>query len=143
MTAPVEYRTVSEEKQKPVPDEQTLGKLLEAAYVLQEHNREMRQLELRLSQKRNQAEAEDRAYPPESPSQQGKYPDASPPSDSTSTLARIVETQHQIQFRRLEFESALKLVADRVREMTNATGAAISIIERKSCLLYTSPSPRD
>jgi hypothetical protein len=132
VTAPVEYRTVSEEKHKPVPDEQTLGKLLEAAYVLQEHNREMRRLELRLGQKRDQVEAEDPAYSPESPSPQGKSPEASPPSDNTSTLARIVETQHQIQFRRLGFESALKLVADRVREMTNATGAAISIIERKA-----------
>jgi hypothetical protein len=123
---------VSEEKHKPVHDEQTLGKLLEAAYVLQEHNREMRRLELRLGPKRDQVEAEDRAYSPESPSPQGKFPEASAPWDNTSTLARIVETQHQIQFRRLEFESALKLVADRVREMTNATGAAISIIERKS-----------
>lgn len=132
MTAPVEYRTVSEEKHKPVHDEQTLGKLLEAAYVLQEHNREMLRLELRLGQKRDQVVAEDRAYSPEGPSPQGKSPETSAPSDNTSTLARIVETQHQIQFRRLEFESALKLVADRVREMTNATGAAISIIERKS-----------
>jgi GAF domain-containing protein len=123
---------VSEEKHKPVPDEQTLGKLLEAAYVLQEHNREMRRLELRLGQKRDQVEAEDRAYPPEIPPPQEKSPEASTPWDNTSTLARIVETQHQIQFRRLEFESALKLVADRVREMTNATGAAISIIERKT-----------
>ena len=132
MTAPVEYRTVSEEKHKPVPDEQTLGKLLEAAYVLQEHNREMRRLELRLGQKRDQVEALDRDDPSEDPSPQRRSPEASPPSDNTSTLARIVETQHQIQFRRLEFESALKLVAERVCGMTNATGAAISIIERKT-----------
>jgi hypothetical protein len=123
---------VSEEKHKPVPDEQTLGKLLEAAYVLQEHNREMQKLELRLRLKRDQVEAEDRAEPPESPSPQAKSPEPPPPSDNNSTLARIVETQHQIQFRRLEFESALKLVAERVCGMTNATGAAIGIIERNT-----------
>jgi hypothetical protein len=121
---------VSEEKHKPVPDEQTLGKLLEAAYVLQEHNREMQKLELRLRLKRDQVEAEDRSGPHESPSPQAKSPEPPPPSDNNSTLARIVETQHQIQFRRLEFESALKLVAERVCGMTNATGAGIGIIER-------------
>jgi len=44
----VEDRTVSEPKNKPVPDEQALAKLLEAAYVLQEHNREMRHLQSRM-----------------------------------------------------------------------------------------------
>jgi len=129
---PVEDRTVSEEKHKPVPDEQTLGKLLEAAYVVQEHNREMQKLELRLRVKRDQLEAEDRAYPLESPVPQAKSPEPAPPPDNTSTLAKIVETQHQIQFRRMEFESALKLVAERVCGMTNANGAAIGIIERKT-----------
>jgi hypothetical protein len=129
---PVEDRTVSEEKHKPVTDEQMLGKLLEAAYVLQEHNREMRREEFRLGLKRDQADAEDRANSLESPSQQVKSPSPAPLSDNTSTLAKMVETQHQIQFRRLEFESALKLVAERVCEMTNATGAAVGIIERKT-----------
>ena len=45
---PVEKEIVSEEKDKPVLDEQTLAKLLEAAYVLQEHNRELQQMELGL-----------------------------------------------------------------------------------------------
>jgi hypothetical protein len=129
---PVEDRTVSEKKHKPVPDEQTLGKLLEAAYVLQEHNREMRMLEFRPRLKRDQVDAEDRASALESPSPQAKSLEPTPPSDDASTLGKIVETQHQIQFRRLEFESALKLVAERVCEMTNATGAAVGIIERKT-----------
>ena len=44
---------MSGEKSKPAPDEQTLAKLLEAAYVLQEHNREKQRLDLRLGLKRS------------------------------------------------------------------------------------------
>ena len=40
-----EQRTVSDEKKKSGLDEQTFGKLLEAAYLLQEHNRQVRQTE--------------------------------------------------------------------------------------------------
>jgi GAF domain len=124
---------VSEEKQKPVPDEQTLGKLLEAAYVIQEHNREMRRLELRPGVKREQVKAEDYSYPVQNPTPQAKSPQSAPPlPDNASTLAKIVQTQHQIQFRRLEFQTALKLVAERVCEMTNASGAAIAIIDGKN-----------
>jgi hypothetical protein len=129
---PVEDRTVSDEKHKPVPDEQTLGKLLEAAYVLQEHNREMRMPDFRPRLKRNQGDAEDLASALESPSSQAKPAEPALPSDNASTLGKIVETQHQIQFRRLQFESALKLVAERVCEMTNATGAAVGILERNT-----------
>jgi hypothetical protein len=128
----VEYRTVSEEKHKPVPDEQTLGKLLEAAYVIQEHNREMRRLELRPGMKREQVKAEDNSYPVQNPSPPAKSPQPAPLPDNASTLAKIVQTQHQIQFRRLEFQTALKLVAERVCEMTNASGAAIAIIDGKN-----------
>ena len=92
----------------------------------------MRMLEFRPRPKRDPVDAEDRAYPLESPSSQAKSPEPTPPSDNASTLGKIVETQHQIQFRRLEFESALKLVAERVCEMTNATGAAVGIIEYKT-----------
>ena len=41
----VEKEIVSEDKPKPVLDEETLDKLLEAAYVLQEHNRELQEME--------------------------------------------------------------------------------------------------
>ena len=44
----LEKEIVSEEKDKPVFDERALDKLLEAAYVLQEHNRRLREMELRL-----------------------------------------------------------------------------------------------
>jgi GAF domain len=130
--APVEYRTVSDEKHKPVPDEQTLGKLLEAAYVIQEHNREMRKLELRPGVKREQVKAEDNSYQVQNPSPQAKSPQPAALPDNASTLAKIVQTQHQIQFRRLEFQTALKLVAERVCEMTTASGAAIAIIDGKN-----------
>ena len=132
MIAPVEYRTVSDEKHKPVPDEQTLGKLLEAAYVIQEHNREMQRLELRPGVKREQAKAGDKSYPVQNPSPKAKSPEPAPLPDNASTLAKIVQTQHQIQFRRLEFQTALKLIAERVCEMTNASGAAIAIIDGKN-----------
>lgn len=123
---------MSEEKHKPVPDEQTLGKLLEAAYVIQEHNQEMRRLELRPGVKRDQVKAEDNSHPVQNPSSQAKSPQPAPLPDNASTLAKIVQTQHQIQFRRLEFQTALKLVAERVCEMTNASGAAIAIIDGKN-----------
>jgi len=56
----VEKEIVSEEKQKPVLDEQTLAMLLQAAYVLQEHNLEMQEMERGLSLKRDQIEAEEK-----------------------------------------------------------------------------------
>lgn len=131
MTAPVEYRTVSEEKSKPVPDEQTLAKLLEAAYVLQEHNREMQRLQPRFGSKPDQDETETLASPVQDPSPATKSPIPGL-GENTSTLAKIVETQHQIQVRRLEFPDALKLIAERVLELTNAAGVAIGIIEGKN-----------
>jgi len=123
---------VSEEKYKPVADEQTLAKLLEAAFVLQEHNREMQRRGLHSGLRRKRMDVEGQAFPFPNPAPATKpaKPAASP--DDASTLAKIVESQHQIQLRRLDFESALKLVADRVCEMTQARGAAIGIMEGKS-----------
>lgn len=123
---------MSEEKYKPVADEQTLAKLLEAAFVLQEHNREMQRRGLHSGLRRKRMDVEGQAFPFPNPAPATKpaKPAASP--DDASTLAKIVESQHQIQLRRLDFESALKLVADRVCEMTQARGAAIGIMEGKS-----------
>ncbi|HEV2397557.1 MAG TPA: GAF domain-containing protein [Candidatus Sulfotelmatobacter sp.] len=127
---------MSEENNKPVLDEQTLGKLLEAAYVLQEHNREMQQLEMCLDLKREEIEAQDRAAKPEAASDQtrpGKTPSPAPePADYTLTLAKIVETQHQIQLRHLDLQSAMSLVAERVAQMAHAEGAAIGLINGKN-----------
>jgi|HubBroStandDraft_5_1064220.scaffolds.fasta_scaffold42232_1 GAF domain-containing protein len=126
----VEKEIVSAEKDKPVLDEHTLGKLLEAAYVLQEHNRELQQMELGLSLKREQIEAEERSAPAEgAPRRQGT--DLAADSDYTFTLAKIVETQHQIQVRHLEFESAMSMVAERLILIARASGASIGILDGK------------
>jgi hypothetical protein len=50
----IEKVIVSEENKKPPHDEQALAKLLEAAYVLQEHSDELRALELQLRLTRTQ-----------------------------------------------------------------------------------------
>src|SRR5271165_5185554 len=120
----VEKEIVSEEKDKPVLDEQMLAKLLEAAYVLQEHNRELKEKERVLELTRNMLEAAER-----STSTQGAppRPESEPAagSDYTFTLARIVETQHQIQVRNLGLESAMLLVTERLIEIARAGGAGI------------------
>lgn len=110
-----------ERKNKPVLDEQSFSKLLEAAYVLQEHNREMQAKNSRLSQ----------TSEPKSPTTVGKQPASKEPVIETEygiTLAKIVETQHDIQVRQLDLGNALRLVASRVVEITNARGAAVGIV---------------
>ncbi len=121
---------VSEEKPKPVLDEQTLAKLLEAAFVLQEHNREVQEIELGLDLKREQTEAEQKAQAP-LPAEPvaRREPDAAAHGDYTLTLAQIVATQHQIQIRNLELEKAMTLVAERLTEMARADGAAIGMVD--------------
>jgi GAF domain-containing protein len=133
----VEKEIVSEEKDKPVLDEQTLAKLLEAAYVLQEHNRELQQMELSLDLKRDQLEAEERdevrSAAPASRAAASKTQETETPAstDYTSTLAEIVATQHQIQVRHLELEPAMALVADRLTQIARAGGAVIGILDDK------------
>ena len=121
-----------EEKENPVFDEQTLDKLLEAAFVLQEHNRSLRALDLKLQLKRDQVEASDRdsSVPGEPPRAQA-LPFATPP-DYTLTLGKIVETQHHIQVRKLGLDDAMSLVAQRVMEIGAATGAAIGLVNGQS-----------
>lgn len=128
----VEKEIVSEEKDKPVFDEPTLAKLLEAAYVLQEHNRELQEMELGLELKRDALEAEERSTAP--PAQRAPQPPpAQPaaPADYTFTLAKIVETQHQIQVRHLELDNAMALAVERLSQIARANGAAIAILEGK------------
>jgi putative methionine-R-sulfoxide reductase with GAF domain len=125
----VKEEIVPEEKNKPVLDEQTLAKLLEAAYVLQEHNRELRKLELGFELKRDQVEAEQRSSPPFAAGSSAQASDNSPQADYTFTLGQIVETQHRIQVRHLELDNALSLVAERVVEIARARGAAIAIMD--------------
>ena len=125
----VSENIVPENNDKPVFDEQTLAKVLEAAYLLQEHNRELLELELR---------TEARAYPaglgPGAPAVQtpGSTRETAPKDDYTAVLAQIVETQHQIQVRHLDLEHAVSLIAKRVLEMTRAVGAGIGILEGRN-----------
>jgi GAF domain-containing protein len=127
----VENGIVSEERNKPVLDEQTLAKLLEAAYVLQEHNREVRELELDLDLKRAQIEEEEKKKAAASSTQKTAQPRDSEgvTPDYTFTLAQIVATQHQVQIRHLDFDKAMALIAERVIEIARASGAAIGILD--------------
>ena len=119
---------MSEEKHKPGLDEQTLANLLEAAYVLQEHNRERRGMELVLELKREQIEAAARSAPAQAePRTTATEPAAN--ADYTFTLARIVETQRQIQVRHLDLQSAMSLVAERLIQIARASGAAIGVLD--------------
>lgn len=132
----VEILTVPEEKEKPVFDERALDKLLEAAFVLQEHNRELRELDLRLQLKRDQVEAKDRASTPAtavpSAGLSATSPAAGAPPDYTLTLGKIVETQHHIQVRKLSLDDTMALVAERVVEIGAAVGAAVAIANRET-----------
>jgi hypothetical protein len=127
----VEKEIVSEDKPKPVLDEETLDKLLEAAYVLQEHNRELQEMEVGLSLKRDQLEAEDRSATVPHPSVPSQTPGTEPTTDYTLILAKIVELQRQIQLRQLELSNAISLVTERLTEIASASGAAVGILEGK------------
>ena len=122
---------VSEEKDKPAFDEQTLAKLLEAAYVLQEHNRELQKMERNLELQREQF-VEPAGVEPQQVSQPLKQSGGAPKEDYTTTLAQIVETQRQIQVRRLQSRDAMSLVAERVIAIARAQGAGIGILEGKN-----------
>jgi putative methionine-R-sulfoxide reductase with GAF domain len=124
---------VTDQKNKPRLDEETFAKLLEAAYVLQEHNREMRQMEESLeshSEQLRQLEAETQAALLRSTRRQEENPRPNP--EYTLTLAEIVEAQHQIQIRHLESDKAMALVAERIVRITGSSGAGIGILEGKT-----------
>jgi len=123
----LEKSIVSQEKDNPVFDEQTLAKLLEAAYVLQEHKRESQAAQQNVELKPDQPEQNPTQVPA------GPLVTAETAKNSLNTLplAQIVETQHKIQARHLELERAMSLVAERVVEINRAAGAAIGIVNGK------------
>jgi len=123
---------VDEERDKPTFDEQTLAKLLEAAYVLQQQNRSLKKLELNLELQRDQVQAQQESSlaPPSTPQAQASQTQASK-DDYTPTLAQIVDLQHQIHSRRMGSDDAIALVAERVTQIANAGGAAIGMVEGK------------
>ena len=117
---------------KPVLDEQSFEKLLEAAHVLQRHQRKMRELQERMelhSERLREQEQADQTPPPPSPSAAAEN---ARQSDYTVTLSEIVEVQRQIQLRHLELEKAMALVAEKVAAITHAHGAAIGILDGKT-----------
>jgi GAF domain-containing protein len=122
---------VSEEKGKPLRDQQTLARVLEAAYVLQEHNRELQKKEPDPQLTRDQFAAEQRSIARASVPQAHAAPPTaradSTPDGSALTLAHIVEIQHQV--RHLELENVMSLVAERLTRIDGASGATIGIIE--------------
>jgi putative methionine-R-sulfoxide reductase with GAF domain len=143
---------VSEEKDKPAGkpafDERPLARLLEAAFVLQEHNRELQQVELSLDRQREEREQrehdsavsvpESTITAPQRPDPTQTIPNEAMPAAATpagkndfSTLAQIVEVQHQIQSRHLELEKAMALVAERMVEIGKAGGAAVGSYDGK------------
>jgi putative methionine-R-sulfoxide reductase with GAF domain len=114
---------VADQKEKPVLDEQTLQRLLEAAFVLQEHSDGF---ELRESET-DQLREQEFVAPARREKPTGD--DLGSPDDYTLTLAQIVEAQRQIQTRHLKFENAMALIAESILKITNARGAAIAILE--------------
>lgn len=126
----MDMESVTDEKNRPALDEQTFEKLLEAAYVLQEHNRKMRELEQSLEAQSEQLREQERLNQerlqrtkPETEERRRAN------ADYTLTLAEIVEAQHQIQMRHLELEPAMTVVAERVSRITGGSGAGIGLVE--------------
>jgi GAF domain-containing protein len=127
---------VSKKKDKQAFDDQTLGRLLEAAYVVQEHNTAQK---LKAERPSDRTRKDDGLQQPESAAKQTPIepsnaatvrPDAK--NDYTPTLAQIVETQGLIRDRRPDLENALALVAERVALITKSSGAAIGILDGKT-----------
>ena len=118
---------VSEEKDIPVQNELALAKLLEAAYVLQEHNRKM-QKPAPPHEPAAELPATNRPVPTATIAPESARTDRSP-NDYTFILAQIVETQRQIQVRQLDLQEAISLLVGRLLEMTHAGGAAIGVVE--------------
>jgi putative methionine-R-sulfoxide reductase with GAF domain len=131
-----------DKKSKPVFDERTLAKLLEAAYVLQEHNRELQKMELRETpprreERRKEEHREEVHAEPAAamrPAASAEAPASETPlnNDYTAILGQIVETQHQIQVRQLALDPALSEIVKRIVEITRATGASIGILEARN-----------
>jgi putative methionine-R-sulfoxide reductase with GAF domain/ribosomal protein L37E len=117
---------VSERESKPIRDEQTLAKVLEAAYVMQEHNRKLQKTERGPKLVKNLLGAE--RWPGTS-SAQPQPGIASPKATSGLSLAQIVEIQHKVQVRQLGLENVMALIVERLMQIDRAGGAAIGILE--------------
>ena len=131
---PPKKRPVSDEKKKSGLDERTFGKLLEAAYLLQEHNRQARQME-----KGVDADQEQTVHPqPETERTRTLKSGNSAEErsriipDYAVTLAEIVETQRQVQIRHLDVDQAMALVCESAVRFAAGSGAAVAMLEGKT-----------
>jgi GAF domain-containing protein len=120
---------IASEKKEKKFDEQTLARVLEAAFVLQEHQRELHELGLRVEPK---ARVEEPAQAAVSRRTASPEPEIPAKEEYPSVLAQIVEIQQQIQVRHLALEAALSLIVARVIEIKKAAGAAIGILDGKN-----------
>jgi len=126
-------KILTDEKNKPVLNEQTFDKLLESAYVIQEHQRKVREVEEKLESRSERLREREAAQPDPLPESKPALEKSSrSDADYTLTLAEIVEAQRQIQARHLELDKAMELVAERVARITEATGAGVGILEGKT-----------
>jgi putative methionine-R-sulfoxide reductase with GAF domain len=135
--AAVSGAIVSEDKNKLVFDEKTLAKLLEAAFVLQEHRHALRSLDPLSPPKidRISPPADEPAHSVPVPEKVPAEFNASPEpenGDYSSALGQIVETQHRIERNHLNAEAALSLVAAQLIEICGAAGAAIGVVQGKA-----------
>lgn len=120
---------MGDKNDKPALDEQTFARLLEAAYVLQEHNRKVQVLGESLESQSEQLRQQDLSLQTARQKSRQRSPESSPNIDYTVTLAEIVEAQHQIQMRHLDLEHAMAVVAERVTRITGASGAGIGLLD--------------
>lgn len=124
---------MTDQKDKPVLNEQTFEKLLEAGYVIQEHGHKMRELEARMESHSERLREQETANQPPPPKAKPESAESSRSNgDYTLTLAEIVEAQRQIQARHLEMDKAMALIVEKVARIASATGAAIGILEEKT-----------
>lgn len=124
-------RVVSDDQNKPVLDEQTFHKLLEAAHVLQQHARSLREMQERMEIHSDRLREQEATAQTVSQAVPAACAEVSRPTDYTVTLAEIVETQRQIQLRHLGLDPALAVIAEKVARITQANGAGIGILDGK------------
>jgi putative methionine-R-sulfoxide reductase with GAF domain len=142
---------VAEDKNKPLFDENVLGRLLEAAYVVQEYNLKKRpSTPQRLDEAGSKRESLPETTRSESSQTSGLPATSAAESKSaieaisstpasassapskdryTATLAQIVAIQRRMQLQHLEGDDSLVLIAERIADLVNAGGAAIGILE--------------
>ncbi len=120
---------MSEKPDKPIHDEETLAKILEAAYVLQEHNRELLQRQRAQKKEETPAAKKPAAVIPAQASRKPQPQKLAAKDDQGFTLAQIVETQQQIRAQDRTLEDALSEIGERVTQISRAVGAAVGIVD--------------